>query len=63
MLSKIHSLLSRASSNIKRIPFNMEEKMEDTDFTKDIHVILRPEIEYDNHNAHEFIKKELLENL
>jgi predicted nucleotidyltransferase component of viral defense system len=42
---------------------NMEEKMLDKEFTDDIHVILRPGIEYDNQKAYEFIKKELLEKL
>lgn len=39
---------------------NMEEKMKDKEFTDDIHVILRPGIEYDNHRAFEKIKQELL---
>ncbi len=47
----------------KEFILNMEEKMRDRDFTEDIHVILRPGIEYDNQKAYEFIKKELLEKL
>lgn len=42
---------------------NMDEKMEDKEFTNDIHVILRPGIEYDNAIAYEFITKELLKNI
>ncbi|HMJ46315.1 MAG TPA: nucleotidyl transferase AbiEii/AbiGii toxin family protein [Ferruginibacter sp.] len=42
---------------------NMEEKMKDKEFTNDIHMILRPGIEYDNEKAYEFVKKELLEKL
>jgi hypothetical protein len=42
---------------------NMEEKMRDREFTNDIHVILRPGIEYDNEKAYEFVKNELLEKL
>ena len=42
---------------------NMEEKMQDMDFTGDINVILRPGVSYDNEVAYAFIKSELLENL
>lgn len=42
---------------------NMEEKMRDKEFTGDIHMVLRPGIDYDNNKAYEFIKKELLEKL
>lgn len=48
------------SPSSKEFMLNMEEKMKDRDFTEDIHVILRSEIEYDNHKAYEFINKELL---
>ncbi|MGZ3871026.1 MAG: nucleotidyl transferase AbiEii/AbiGii toxin family protein [Bacteriovorax sp.] len=47
----------------KEFILNMEEKMKDRDFTEDIHVILRSEIEYDNHKAYELVNKELLENI
>ena len=40
---------------------NMDEKMEDREFTNDIHVILRPGIDYDNEEAYELVKSELLE--
>ncbi|MBX3257010.1 MAG: nucleotidyl transferase AbiEii/AbiGii toxin family protein [Chitinophagaceae bacterium] len=42
---------------------NIDEKMKDNEFNNDIHVILRPGIEYDNEKAFELIKKELLEKL
>jgi len=42
---------------------NMEEKMQDKEFTNDIHVILRPGIEYANEKAYQLIKKELLQKL
>lgn len=42
---------------------NLEEKMQDKDFTGDINVILRPGVNYDNEVAYAFIKSELLENL
>jgi predicted nucleotidyltransferase component of viral defense system len=42
---------------------NMDEKMKDKEFTNDIHVILRPGIEYDNEGAYELVKKELLEKI
>ena len=41
----------------------MEEKMKDIEFTEDIQVILRSEIEYDNEKAYELVKKELLEKI
>ena len=42
---------------------NMEEKMAVREFTNDIHVILRPNVVYDNTVAYELIKKQLLEKL
>lgn len=47
----------------KEFLLNMEEKMQDTEFTNDIHVILRPGVEYDNQKAYEFIKTELIEKI
>lgn len=47
----------------KEFILNMEEKMNDNEFNSDIHVILRPGIEYDNEKAFELIKKELLEKI
>jgi predicted nucleotidyltransferase component of viral defense system len=42
---------------------NMDEKMGDREFINDIHVILRPGVEYDNEKANELVKDELLENI
>lgn len=47
----------------KEFIINMEEKMRDKEFADDIHVVLRPGIEYDNEKAYEFIKTELLEKV
>jgi len=47
----------------KEFILNMEEKMKDTEFVSDIHVILRPDIEYDNEIAYEYIKMNLLEKV
>lgn len=47
----------------KEFLLNMEEKMKDRDFSDDIHVILRPGIEYYNEKAYKFIKEELLEKI
>ena len=47
----------------KEFILNMEEKMADREFTNDIHVILRPNVVYDNTVAYELIKKQLLEKL
>lgn len=40
---------------------NMDEKMGDREFANDIHVILRPGIDYKNEEAYELVKSELLE--
>ncbi len=42
---------------------NMEEKLEDPDFSGDIYALLRPGIEYDLTAAYELIKNELLEKI
>ena len=42
---------------------NMEEKMADKEFTNDIHVILRPGIEFENEKAYKVIKAELSERI
>lgn len=47
----------------KEFILNMEEKMNDKEFTSDIQMILRPGIEYDNEKAYEFIKNEILHKL
>ncbi len=39
---------------------NTDEKIKDKDFTNDIHVILRPGIEYDNTRAYEYVRESIL---
>lgn len=47
----------------KQFLLNMEEKMNDQEFEKDIFAILRPGVKYDHHKAYEFVKTELLEKI
>ncbi len=42
---------------------NMDEKMENPDFEGDIYALLRPGIEYDQSQAYELIKHQLISNL
>lgn len=42
---------------------NIEEKMKDEEFGNDIHMILRPGIDYNNETAFDLIKKNLIEKL
>ena len=42
---------------------NMEEKLTDKEFLNDIHIILKPGIEYNNDKAWEIVKKELIEKI
>lgn len=42
---------------------NMDEKMKDKEFMNDIHVILRPSIDYDNEKAYALVKSDLLERI
>jgi predicted nucleotidyltransferase component of viral defense system len=42
---------------------NVEEKMNDPEFNNDIHMVLRPGIEYNNEEAFKLIRTELLEEL
>lgn len=41
----------------------MEKKIEDADFIGDMNGLLRSGIEYDINEAHEFVKKEILEKI
>jgi hypothetical protein len=41
----------------------MEEKLTDKEFTEDIYVVLRPDVEYDNREAWELVKRELVEKI
>lgn len=47
----------------KQFVLNMEEKMQDPDFEGDIYGLLRPGVEYDQNNAYELIKTELIEKI
>jgi len=42
---------------------NMEEKLEDPDFSGDIYALLRPGIEYDQDEAYELVRTELIEKI
>lgn len=65
----MHCYKQYMSSSVDQPPtqklflMNMEEKMADKEFTDDIHVILRPGIEYENEKAYKIIKTELLERI
>jgi hypothetical protein len=41
----------------------MEEKLEDPDFSGDIYALLRPGIEYDQDEAYELVRTELIEKI
>ncbi|MHB9143712.1 MAG: nucleotidyl transferase AbiEii/AbiGii toxin family protein [Paludibacter sp.] len=47
----------------KQFLANMEEKMLDKEFTEDIQFVLKPNVEYNNMTAWEFVKKELIEKM
>lgn len=47
----------------KQFLANMEEKMLDKEFTEDIHFVLKPNVEYNNMTAWEFVKNELIEKM
>jgi predicted nucleotidyltransferase component of viral defense system len=47
----------------KQFLLNMEEKMQDPDFEGDIYGLLRPGIEYDQNEAYELIKTNLIEKI
>jgi predicted nucleotidyltransferase component of viral defense system len=42
---------------------SMEEKLEDPDFSGDIYALLRPEIEYDQSQAYELVRTEIIEKI
>lgn len=42
---------------------NMEEKLEDPDFSGDIYALLRPGIDYDQDEAYELVRTELIEKI
>jgi len=45
----------------KQFMRNMEEKLGDTDFTNDIFTVLKPNIEYNNWEAWELVRRKLIE--
>jgi predicted nucleotidyltransferase component of viral defense system len=47
----------------KQFLLNMEEKLENPDFEGDIYGMLRPGVEYNQNNAYELIKTELIEKI
>ncbi len=47
----------------KQILINMEEKMTDKEFLEDIHIILKPGVEYNNEKAWELVRKEIIEKI
>ena len=47
----------------KQFLINMEEKMTDREFLEDIHIVLKPGVEYNIDEAWEMIRKEIIEKL
>ncbi len=47
----------------KQFLINIEEKMTDREFLEDIHIILKPGIEYNNDVAWERVRKEIIEKI
>ena len=47
----------------REFELNLEEKMQDNEFTGDIIALLRPEIEYDQDKAYEMIGAKIIQNL
>ena len=47
----------------KQFLANMEEKITDKEFLEDIHIILKPSVEYDNEKAWELVRKEIIEKI
>lgn len=47
----------------KQFLINMEEKMTDHEFLEDIHIILKPGVEYNNDEAWEVVRKEIVEKI
>ena len=41
----------------------MEEKMTDREFLEDIHIVLKPGVEYNNNEAWEVVRKEIIEKI
>ncbi|MDL2311895.1 nucleotidyl transferase AbiEii/AbiGii toxin family protein [Bacteroidales bacterium OttesenSCG-928-B11] len=47
----------------KQFLINMEEKITDKEFLEDVHIVLKPGVEYDNGKAWELVKKEIIEKV
>lgn len=47
----------------KQFLINMEEKMTAREFLEDIHIILKPDVEYDNERAWKVVNKEIIEKI
>lgn len=47
----------------REFELNMEEKMQDPEFTGDITALLRPEIEYDQEEAYDYIYNSLIQHI
>ncbi len=47
----------------REVLLNMEAKMKDKEFINDIHVVLRPGIDYNNDKAYELIKNALIQHI
>lgn len=47
----------------KQFLLNMEEKMTDREFLEDIHIILKPDVKYDNEKAWEEVNKGIIEKI
>ncbi len=47
----------------KQFLINMEDKITDKEFSEDIHIILKPGVEYDNEKTWEVVRKEIIEKL
>jgi len=47
----------------KQFLANMEEKMTDREFLEDIHIVLKPGVEYNNNEAWKVVKKEIIEKM
>ncbi len=47
----------------KQFIANMEDKMLDNEFTDDIHFVLKPEVDYDNNIAWEFVQDKIIKLL
>lgn len=47
----------------KQFLINMEEKIIDKEFLEDVHIVLKPGVEYENEKAWEMVRKEIIEKI